>query len=72
MIVPPQDIEEVGEETFDMHPVGAGPFQVVEYTPTAGLLLERFDGCWSGSYWVVGCLSPLVFSQQRVRFCLVR
>ncbi|WP_372572225.1 ABC transporter substrate-binding protein [Ruegeria jejuensis] len=48
MIVPPQYIEEVGEETFDMHPVGTGPFQVVEYTPTVGLHLERFDGYWDG------------------------
>ncbi len=48
MIVPPQYIEEVGEEAFDMHPVGTGPFQVVEYTPTVGLQLARFDGYWNG------------------------
>ncbi len=54
MIVPPQYIEEVGEEAFDMHPVGTGPFQVVEYSPTIGLELARFDGYWNGQAQVDG------------------
>ncbi|MEO1017517.1 MAG: ABC transporter substrate-binding protein [Pseudomonadota bacterium] len=46
MIVPPQYISEVGEEEFDIKPVGTGPFKVVEYTPSVGLALERFDDYW--------------------------
>ena len=36
MIVPPKYIEEVGEEAFDLKPVGTGPFEVADYTPTVG------------------------------------
>ncbi|MFA3918756.1 ABC transporter substrate-binding protein [Ruegeria hyattellae] len=49
MIVPPKYIEEVGEEAFDMKPVGTGPFKIVEYTPTVGVKLERFDNYWNGN-----------------------
>ncbi|MCV0429857.1 MAG: ABC transporter substrate-binding protein, partial [Roseibium sp.] len=48
MIVPPKYLEEVGEEAFDMHPVGTGPFKVIKYTPTVDVKLERFDGYWDG------------------------
>ncbi len=48
MIVPPKYIKEVGEEAFDMKPVGTGPFSVVEYTPTVGVKLAKFDGYWNG------------------------
>ena len=48
MIVPPKYIEEVGEEAFDMHPVGTGPFKVIKYTPTVDVKLERFDDYWGG------------------------
>lgn len=48
MIVPPKYIQEVGEEAFDMKPVGTGPFSVAEYMPTVGVKLEKFDGYWNG------------------------
>ncbi|MBU2959201.1 ABC transporter substrate-binding protein [Paracoccus sp. 1_MG-2023] len=48
MIVPPKYIEEVGEEAFDMKPVGTGPFQVTEYIPTVGVKLAKFDNYWNG------------------------
>ncbi len=48
MIVPPKYIEEVGEEAFDMKPVGTGPFVVAEYTPTVGVKLEKSDTYWDG------------------------
>ncbi|WBU57897.1 ABC transporter substrate-binding protein [Paracoccus sediminicola] len=48
MIVPPQYIEENGEEHFDLNPVGTGPFKFVSYEPSARLELEAnpdyFDG----------------------------
>ncbi|KZL03574.1 ABC transporter substrate-binding protein [Pseudovibrio sp. Ad26] len=49
MIVPPQYIQEVGEKAFDMKPVGTGPFQVMDYTPSVGLKMERFDKYWNGT-----------------------
>lgn len=48
MIVPPKYIEEVGEEAFDMKPVGTGPFAVADYTPTVGVTLEKSDTYWNG------------------------
>ncbi|UZD89768.1 ABC transporter substrate-binding protein [Cognatishimia activa] len=48
MIVPPKYIEEVGEDAFDMKPVGTGPFKVAEYTPTIGVKLEKSDTYWNG------------------------
>lgn len=48
MIVPPQYIAEVGEDAFDKHPVGTGPFKVVKYTPSVNLQLAKFDGYWNG------------------------
>lgn len=54
MIVPPQYIEEVGEETFDLNPVGTGPFSVAEYTPTVRVRLEKSDTYWNGEAQVDG------------------
>ncbi|MBU2867354.1 ABC transporter substrate-binding protein [Pacificibacter marinus] len=48
MIVPPKYIEEVGEEAFDLKPVGTGPFEVAEYTPTVGAKLAKSDTYWNG------------------------
>ena len=48
MIVPPKYVEEVGEDAFDMKPVGTGPFHVTEYTPTIGVKLAKFDNYWNG------------------------
>lgn len=48
MIVPPKYIEEVGQEYFDLHPVGTGPFKFVSYENGVRLELEAnpdyFDG----------------------------
>ncbi|RVV99930.1 ABC transporter substrate-binding protein [Mesobaculum littorinae] len=48
MIVPPDYIEEVGEEEFDMNPVGTGPFKFESYTQGAQVELsaneDYFDG----------------------------
>lgn len=49
MIVPPGYIEEHGEEYFNEHPVGTGPFKVVEYTPRSDVRLEAFADHWGGA-----------------------
>ncbi len=46
MIVPPKYIAEVGEEQFNLMPVGTGPFKVVSYEPKVGLKMEAWDGFW--------------------------
>ncbi len=54
MIVPPKYIEEVGEEAFDMKPVGTGPFMVDAYTPTVNVELTKNDAYWNGDAQVDG------------------
>jgi peptide/nickel transport system substrate-binding protein len=49
MIVPPKYIKEKGDEYFNTHPVGTGPFKFVEYTPKVSLTLEAFPEHWGGA-----------------------
>ena len=46
MIVPPIYIREKGEDYFNAHPVGTGPFKFVSYEPKVGIKLDAFDGFW--------------------------
>ncbi|MDA8411328.1 MAG: ABC transporter substrate-binding protein [Treponema sp.] len=48
MIVPPRYIQEKGEDWFNTHPVGTGPFKFVSYEPKIGIKLEAFDKFWGG------------------------
>jgi len=45
-IVPKKYVEKVGEEGFKKHPIGAGPYRFVSFTPGVELVLEAFDGYW--------------------------
>jgi peptide/nickel transport system substrate-binding protein len=49
MIVPPKYIQEKGDEYFNTHPVGTGPFKFVEYNPKVSLSLEAFPEHWGGA-----------------------
>src|SRR5437762_10448336 len=46
LIVPKKYIEKVGEAGFTKHPIGAGPYKFVSFTPGIELVLEAFDGYW--------------------------
>jgi peptide/nickel transport system substrate-binding protein len=46
MIVPPKYLAEHGTDYFNRHPVGTGPFKMVEYKPKTSVMLERFDEFW--------------------------
>ncbi|WP_347266891.1 ABC transporter substrate-binding protein [Paracoccus sp. (in: a-proteobacteria)] len=46
MIVPPKYIAEVGDEKFNLMPVGTGPFKVTSYEPKVGLKMAAYDGFW--------------------------
>jgi peptide/nickel transport system substrate-binding protein len=45
-IVPKKYVEKVGDEGFKKHPIGAGPYEFVSFTPGVELVLEAFDGYW--------------------------
>ena len=45
-IVPRKYIEKVGDAGFRDHPIGAGPYKFVSFTPGIELVLEAFEGYW--------------------------
>jgi peptide/nickel transport system substrate-binding protein len=48
-IVPKKYVEQVGEEGFKKHPVGAGPYKFVSYQPGVELTLEAHERYWRKS-----------------------
>ena len=49
MIVPPAYIKEKGEDYFNTHPVGTGPFKFVDYKPKVSLTLAANPDYWGGA-----------------------
>ncbi|MGV1866324.1 MULTISPECIES: ABC transporter substrate-binding protein [unclassified Rhizobium] len=49
MIVPPKYIKEKGEDNFNSHPVGTGPFKFVSYQPKVNIALEANPDYWGGA-----------------------
>ena len=47
-LLPPDYMEEVGEEEFARTPVGSGPYQLVEFTESDRYVFEAWDGYWAG------------------------
>src|SRR5690242_1755981 len=48
-IVPKKYVEKVGDAGFKKHPIGAGPYKFVSFTPGIELVLEAHDGYWRKS-----------------------
>lgn len=49
MIVPPQYIQEHGDEHFNTNPVGTGPFKLSSYTPRENVKLAAYADHWGGA-----------------------
>jgi len=45
-IVPKKYIERVGDAEFRRHPIGCGPYKLVEFTPGVKIIAEAFEGFW--------------------------
>jgi peptide/nickel transport system substrate-binding protein len=45
-VVPKQYIERVGDEGFQRHPIGLGPYRFVRLDPGVALVLEAYDRYW--------------------------
>jgi peptide/nickel transport system substrate-binding protein len=45
-IVPNKYIEKVGDEAFKNHPIGLGPYRLVDYQPGVELVLEAYPDYW--------------------------
>ena len=48
VMLPPQYIAEVGDEGFNEHPIGTGPWKFVEWVKNERIVLEAFDDYWQG------------------------
>jgi len=47
-ILPPDYLEEVGEEEFARNPVGSGPYRLVDFDASARYVFEAWDDYWGG------------------------
>jgi peptide/nickel transport system substrate-binding protein len=45
-VVPKAYLEQVGDDGFKKHPIGAGPYKFVSHTPGVDLVVEAFEGYW--------------------------
>jgi peptide/nickel transport system substrate-binding protein len=45
-IVPKRYLEQVGDDGFKKHPIGAGPYKFVSQKPGIELILEAYEGYW--------------------------
>jgi peptide/nickel transport system substrate-binding protein len=46
IVIPKKYFEQVGNDGFQQHPIGAGPYKVVSQTPGVEVVLEAFEGYW--------------------------
>ena len=47
-ILPKAYVEKVGMTSFMEHPVGSGPYKLVNYSRESRIVLEAFEGYWGG------------------------
>jgi len=45
-VVPKKYIQQVGEDGFRKHPIGAGPYKFVSHAPGVEIVLEAYTGYW--------------------------
>ncbi len=45
-VVPKAYLDQVGDDGFKKHPIGAGPYKFVSHTPGVELVVEAFEGYW--------------------------
>ncbi|HMH50715.1 MAG TPA: ABC transporter substrate-binding protein [Candidatus Acidoferrum sp.] len=46
LVVPKRYMQQVGDEGFKKHPIGAGPYRFVSHKPGVEVVLEAFTGYW--------------------------
>jgi peptide/nickel transport system substrate-binding protein len=46
IVLPKKYLQQVGDDGFQQHPIGAGPYTFVSQTPGVQVILEAFDSYW--------------------------
>ena len=46
LVVPRNYVQQVGEDGFKQHPIGAGPYMFVSHTPGVEVVLEAYESYW--------------------------
>jgi peptide/nickel transport system substrate-binding protein len=46
LVVPRKYVQQVGDDGFRRHPIGAGPYKFVSHAPGVQVVLEAFPGYW--------------------------
>ncbi len=46
LVVPMKYVQQAGDDGFQQHPIGAGPYKFVSQTPGVEVVLEAYDGYW--------------------------
>jgi peptide/nickel transport system substrate-binding protein len=46
LVVPMKYVQQVGDDGFQQHPIGAGPYKFVSQTPGVEVVLEAYEGYW--------------------------
>ncbi len=46
LVVPKKYLEQIGDDAFRKHPVGAGPYKFVSHKPGVEVVLEAYPGYW--------------------------
>jgi peptide/nickel transport system substrate-binding protein len=46
IVIPKKYFEQVGNDGFQQHPIGAGPYKVISQTAGVEVVLEAYDGYW--------------------------
>jgi peptide/nickel transport system substrate-binding protein len=66
-IVPQSYIEEVGNDEFNVNPVGTGPFKFVSWVPESHIEIERNDDYWDPELPYLDRITYLPITEDSVR-----
>lgn len=47
-VVPQRYVTQVGEQQFDLHPIGSGPYELSQWVQGSQVVLKANDGYWAG------------------------
>ena len=65
IMIPREEVEGWGEEQFGSHPIGTGPFQVVEHVPDQYVKLEKNPNYWGVEPYLDGLIYYIIVDEAQ-------